>query len=497
VFPLPFDRLSQSRVDWLVTFLTFTSTDILFIYLFNCILILRGAMINDNLPNITDGWGFPQEYYSRSLKLLDFALEQIPVYKAWRILDPGNKYPVDTRFASLPSLTKKDIRDNFPDGLLPTDKDFKSGLASGEIELVETSGTSDDKVTNIWNQKWWDASERSSWQLNSQIAGITAKGHREAILVNPKNVGIISDDADLPMEKRRLSRFLYLNEKTNPVSWSPALMDRMIEELSIFKPDVLEANPSLLARFCRYAATASRKVFQPGIIVFTYEFPTVFHYRQIGRVFQSTMISSYGTTETGCVFTQCEAGKFHQNSEFCRVDFQPFKPQHGGPLLSRILVTPFDNPWSYFLKFDTGDIVCLEQSKKCSCGRNSGLILSSINGRVTNLTLTCEGRLVTLYELDNAISVLDGIDEYKLIQTDKTSYELHLVSRCKDKQNLTDNASGVLRKLYGQNAGITVIFDNAVLPESSGKYQLAKSLFPIDTKQYLDPRFIPNNVAEV
>jgi phenylacetate-CoA ligase len=444
---------------------------------------------------MTDGWEFPSDYYTRSCKLLNFALEQIPVYKSWQNYDPGTEYAIDTRFASLPALTKKDIRDNFPSGLLPADKDFERGLADGEIELVETSGTSDDKVSNIWNQKWWDASEKSSWRLNSQIAGITAGGHKEAILVNPKNVGIISDDTDLPMEERRLSRFLYLNEKTDPASWSQALMDRMIEELDIFKPDVLEANPSLLARFCRYAATTGRKIFQPGIIVFTYEFPTIFHHRQIGRVFQSPMISSYGTTETGCVFTQCEAGKFHQNSEYCRVDFQPFKQEHGGPFLGKILVTPFGNPWSYLLKFDTGDIVCLEQSKKCPCGRNSGFILSSVNGRVTNLTLTGKGRLVTLYELDNAISVLDNIDEYQLIQTGKTSYELHLVSQCQDKRNLSKDASKVLRKLYGQDTEITVIFDTAILAESSGKYQLSKSLFPIDLEQYIDRRFLPQNAG--
>ncbi len=251
----------------------------------------------------------------------------------------------------------------------------------------------------------------------------------------------------------------------------------------------------MLARFCRYAAITGRKIFQPGIIVFTYEFPTIFHHRQIGRVFQSPMISSYGTTETGCVFTQCEAGKFHQNSEYCRVDFQPFKQEHGGPFLGKILVTPFGNPWSYLLKFDTGDIVCLEQSKKCPCGRNSGFILSSVNGRVTNLTLTGKGRLVTLYELDNAISVLDNIDEYQLIQTGKTSYELHLVSQCQNKRNLSKNAAKVLRKLYGQDTEITVIFDTAILAESSGKYQLSKSLFPIDLEQYIDRRFLPQNAG--
>ena len=435
-------------------------------------------------------WNFSPDYNSRSLNALNRALNQIALYESWRLFDPGLDCPVDSRFTAMPTLTKKDIREHFPEGILPGSRDIGRGLASGEIELVETSGTTDDKITNIWNQKWWDASERASWKLNSYMAQIATGNHREAILVNPRNVGFISDAVDLPMEKRRLSRFLYLNEKTDPLSWSSEHMDRMVEELNAFQPAVFEANPSMLARLCRYIAAHNKKIFQPGIIIFTYEYPTNFHYRQIRQVFRVPMASSYGTTETGYVFMQCEEGKFHQNSEFCRVDFQPFKPEHGGPLLGRIVVTPFDNPWNYLVRLDTGDLGCLEESGQCSCGRNSGLILSSINGRVTNLTLTCVGRLVTLFELDNAVSTLDGVDEYKLIQVDSNAYELHLASRRADKNRLSEEASEILRELYGKESRVSVIHETAISPEISGKYHISKALFSIELERYLDERYV-------
>ena len=126
-----------------------------------------------------------------------------------------------------------------------------------------------------------------------------------------------------------MSRFLYLNEKTNPLSWPESHLERMIAELNIFQPAILEANPSYLARLSRYISAHRKEVFQPGAIVFTYEYPTHFHHRQIAEVFRSPQISSFGTTETGYVFMQCEAGKFHQNCDFCRVDFQPFKAEFG------------------------------------------------------------------------------------------------------------------------------------------------------------------------
>jgi phenylacetate-coenzyme A ligase PaaK-like adenylate-forming protein len=428
---------------------------------------------------------FSPEYYSNSLHTLEYALKTVPIYRDWQKFDPGPGVHIDTRYAALPALTKKKIRENFPVGILPPSLDVNMGLASKEITLVETSGTTDDKITNIWNQKWWDASERASWQLNSYASHLADSNHREAILANPLNVGFISDEADLPFEKRRLSRFLYLNEKTDPAKWSPALMDRMIKELAEFQPVLLEANPSLLARLCRYAESVKSPVFQPELITFTYEYATHFHLRQIRRIFSSPFASSYGTTETGYVFMQCEFGKFHQNSSFCRVDFEPLKEEHGGPDLGRILVTPFNNPWSYLLRFDVGDLVILDPAGNCPCGKNSGFLLKTLAGRVANLTLTCSGRLVSLYELDTSMGKMEEIDSYQLVQTDLRSYELHLVSQKSNRESIRKQTTEILKDLYGKEAQISIIFEQDIAPERSGKYLISKALFPIEIEKYL------------
>jgi phenylacetate-coenzyme A ligase PaaK-like adenylate-forming protein len=430
-------------------------------------------------------WQFPPGYETRSLDVLNTALNAIPLYRAWRSLDPGPQYSADVRFSAMPALTKKDIREHFPD-VLPPGRDIAGGIARGEIELVQTSGTTDDKITNLWNQKWWDASEHASWKLNRFLTKFATGDHREAILVNPKNVGFVSDAVDLPMEKRRLARYLYLNEKTDPLSWSARIMDRMVAELNSYQPPVLEANPSMLARLCRYISRSGKQVYQPGVIVFTYEYPTHFHRRQIARVFDVPMASSYGTTEVGYVFVECEHGRLHQNGDFCRVDFQSFLPEHGGPRLGRILVTPFDNPWNYMVRFNTGDIVKLEENGRCPCGSNSGLVLSSIQGRAVNLTLTCAGRLVTLCELDDRVSKLEGIDEYKLVQTAPKAYEMHIAAAQAGTAGLRRDATQSLLDLYGSDSMISVLFEPAIAPEASGKYLVSRAMFPIEVEAFLD-----------
>jgi phenylacetate-CoA ligase len=430
-------------------------------------------------------WEYSLDYYRLSLDALDTALTEISAYASWRSYDPGPEFSVDYRYRAMPFLTKNDIRNFTAKSFVPPGLDLQKGLDSGEISYVDTSGTTGDKVTNIWNQKWWDASERASWQLNSHAARLATGDHPEAILVNPLNVGIPSDTADLPMESRRLARFLYLSERTGYMTWTTAHMDRMIRELAIFKPVILEANPSLLAKLSRYIYESNQTVYQPGLIVLTYENPTSFHYRQIRRVFSCPTASSYGTTETGYVFMQCEAGKFHQNMEYCRVDFQPLKKEHGGPSLGRILVTPFHNDWYKLVRFDVGDLVRLDTTGKCACGRNEGMILAATEGRTVNITLTVSGRVVTSRELDINLSVIEGIDEFKLEQITPDSYELHVACHTADKQKLTAQATAELKELYGKNAKITVLHEDVIAPESSGKYRLAKTLFPVNIEDYL------------
>ena len=99
----------------------------------------------------------------------------------------------------LPALTKADLRDHGPEGLLAPGRLIDDGVMRGEIELVQTSGTTSERVTNAWHQPWWDASERASWKLNAHAAAADLGAHREAILTSPRSTGVACEDGELPM----------------------------------------------------------------------------------------------------------------------------------------------------------------------------------------------------------------------------------------------------------------------------------------------------------
>lgn len=425
---------------------------------------------------------FSETYCRRSREALAGALTQVAAYRSWRQLDPGEGASLDQRYAALPPLTKQDLRAHFPHGLVPGQRNVAEALQSGEIEFVETSGTTSERITNIWNQAWWDASEAASWKLNAHTAGLDGL-HPEAILTSALNVGVRSE-SDLPFSARRLGRLLYLNEKAMPQELAERHFARMARELEEFRPVVLEANASWLARLAWWALDRGVKLAAPQVVVFTYELPSALHLAVIRRAFPVPIASSYGSTETGYVFMQCEHGRFHQNTEFCRVDFEPLRPEHGGPGLGRILVTTFHNPWTVLVRFDVGDLVRLAEPVPCPCGRNEGLVLSAVEGRLANATFAVSGQLVTPHKVDQALAQVPGLRDYQVEQAGPRDYQLSVVLE-PSAADAIGLAREALAAVYGPSARIEVNKLSDLAPGRSGKFRRTRCWFEPDPKGLL------------
>jgi len=304
---------------------------------------------------------------------------------------------------------------------------------------------------------------------------------REAVLTTPLCAGTVCHIGDLAAEERTLGNLLFLNQKANPNDWTARDMERMLDELNRFQPEHLEADPAYLAVLARYAACAGIVVHQPHFISLTYEFPSRLHRRQIRRAFGGVpLLSSYGSTEMGHVFTECEHGHFHQNVPFAHVDFQPLRPQHGQPSVGRILVTMLGNPWVYLLRFDVGDLVRLADAP-CPCGRSAGLTLAAIGGRVRDVTFATNGRAVTLDQLDAALGEVPGLLAYQVEQQDATHYLLRGVSEPGAAREALAAAAAGLETLYGPGAEVSARAESAIMPEQSGKFRLARTRFAWDT----------------
>ena len=420
---------------------------------------------------------YPEDRDARSEELLNFALDHVPYYREhWAKYDPGRSCPIDERFAAMPVLTKADMRMYFPAGAVPDGKSIRQGLDDDEIEYTFTSGTTGDKVINLWNQPWWHASEMASWELNENLKKLTYPP-KQATLASSLNVGI-SCEEDLPFDHRIMGNLLYLNEKANIICWKEAHFKRMVEELNSYRPTVLEANPSLLAKLCYYVLDHGLEIVSPDVITFTYELPSELHLAAIRKVFSSPLVSSYGTTETAFVMDTCEKGLYHENLAYNRIEFLPLKEEFGGPDLGRMVVSTFGNPWAVMLRFDVGDLVRIKRGG-CTCGRDLGFIAESIEGRVTNSTFTPDGRLVTTRMADLAVCGIPGLREYDVCQIDRKTYLLRLQGNGASA-DMREAGYESLKRLYGPEGTFSVDIVDELLPGPAGKYRRTHTEFEFD-----------------
>jgi phenylacetate-CoA ligase len=420
-------------------------------------------------------------YDERCLDALAVALEQTPMYAGWRDRDPGPSRSIDERYAALPLLTKDDIRAFFPYGLVPRGLDLDAARARGEVSFVWTSGTADEALQNIWNQKWWDASERASWSLNQVSARVATGSHREAILASALSVGPRSEGAALDRSARTMGRFLFLNERVSTEHWPEGQEKRILAEMADFRPVVLEANPSLLARVARWAAREGAEVWQPRLVTLTYEFPSQLHLRAIRGVFRSPIASSYGSTEAGYVFMECEHGRLHQNAEACRVDMVPLpgggnegSVSPGG--LGRIVATTFGNAWVPLVRFEVGDIGRVS-AEPCPCGRNFGVTLDTVEGRLKSLCRAADGSPVTHGAMDRALADVEGLEQYRVDQVSPGLVRCAVIGEPGRERKAVRGAQEALAAVFGPGMRIEIRQVRMLLPEKSGKFLMAQRWF--------------------
>ena len=411
-------------------------------------------------------------YGARCAEALDRALDAAPFYAAWRAADPGRAAPALSRYAALPALTKADIRAHFPRGFVPAGVDIEAELASGRVSYVSTSGSTADQVTLFWSQAWWDRSERASWALSAHLRRVADGNHREAVLASPRCVGPHRPGEALPVSERTLGRLLFLNQTVNPANWDADDVRRMLGELAAFRPAVLEADPFYLAALAAFARDHGLPAYQPEVITLTYSFPAQVFLNVIRQAFAAPLVSSHGTTETGYVFLACEEGRMHQNTDSCHVDFVPLETRASGAELGRLLVTPFGHPVQCFVRFDVGDLAERLPGRQCRCGRRGGLTLERIAGRASDVTMTRDGRRVTVADADAAMAEAPEVRGFQIGQSAAGDLRVRLCLAPEAGRAVLRRVEQRLEGLYGY----AVMADEVAMleHEPSGKVRLAR-----------------------
>jgi phenylacetate-CoA ligase len=242
-----------------------------------------------------------------------------------------------------------------------------------------------------------------------------------------------------------------------------------VEGLWEYSPTWLHGYPSALSLLSRLILDQNLTV-PPSVRIVTTGAESLLadQRHRIEQAFQVQVRQNYGQAEAVANFSECPHGSVHVDEDFSLVEFVPL----GDGDRHRIIGTNWSNPAFPLLRYDTGDLVVLDEGV-CPCGSEWRRVID-IDGRIEDSILLPNGRRIG--RLDHCFKDLVTIREAQIVQHDVEAITVNVVpgpeyDRLRDEAILRFE----LRKRLGNAIGIAVEYLESVPRSSSGKLRFVVS----------------------
>jgi phenylacetate-CoA ligase len=420
------------------------------------------------------------EHEARVVHAIARAHTEIPFYaKRGRApIDAGSA--LESVLAATPLLTKADIRATLPKQWVPASVDLKAALASGDIELVETSGSTTDRLRILWDKGWWLRQEDRAMRVNETVARAQAGvngAYKETILTTPVCGIATCHVGDLTLAERTDEHRLFLNMRPDPTFWREDDMVRMLDELAGHATVGLETDPMYLATLARFAAAHGRTLDVKSFVQLTYAFTTQGHLRGIRKAYAGPIFQLYGASEVGVLFMEGTDGLLHHAPFTTHVELLRAKvPTPGAKDVALVVVTTLDRRAQPLVRFVVGDLVQVAPNGPRKFTTVEPLV--SIEGRVQDAVVRPDGAIVTCGAIDRALAGCD-VAVFQLNQRTPESVDIDLVPEPGAEGTVVESARAALAPLL-QGLALDARLATAISAEPSGKFRVARRHFQVD-----------------
>jgi phenylacetate-CoA ligase len=390
---------------------------------------------------------------------------ELPIYRS-RLAQAGMALPVAGMaldWQRLPFVSKREMREGFPGNFLPPDQALETLLERAEVEVEHTSGTSEERVPVLLGRGWWEAQEARALRLNSFVSSTLDKhpGARRAVLTTPTCNGMVCHSKWMPRAQRTVGQSLYVNQARIPFTLTEPDLARMAEEILDWQPLFLDLDPVHGVWFARYCERQGLSFPSLRFVLASYEFVSVVHRRILERVWRVPLFNLYGSTETGHLVMQDEAGAMRPCLENAFLELVETDASGVGQLV----VTTLTNEFMPLLRYRIGDLIAREGP--------GGTAACVIHGRARDALQRADGTRITTWQVDRCFQDIAGLTHYQLRQAENGECLLRLLP---DGAGLTKSEEkellGRLERLLGAPGAITTESVEVLLPTPSGKFRL-------------------------
>ena len=379
--------------------------------------------------------------------------QEVPLYHA---------APADD-FFQRPIIGKRELRENFPGNFLRAGQDLDALLASKAVELEHTSGSSEERTAVLFGHGWWNEQEARVLRLNHFVARVLdAHPHaRRATLVPPVCNGLVCFSNFMSKTARTVDTTLYVNQSRIPFLQTEAELARMAEEILEWSPVFLDLDPVHGAWFALYCERNGIRLPSVKFILSSYEFESVVHRRVMQRVFGVPVFNLYGSTETGHLLMENEAGAMKPSLD--NVFYEIVEPDARG--VGSLVVTTLTNEIMPLVRYRIGDL-----AERCVQPYTTDYV---IHGRARDALVRGDGQRVTTREVDRCFANVGGILHYQLRQAENGGCHLQFIpDREPPTAQVLNEVTSQLQDLLQLTSVITTEPVKLLPPLTSGKFRL-------------------------
>jgi phenylacetate-CoA ligase len=380
-------------------------------------------------------------------------------YPRWREVPLYREALAAGDFSRLPLITKREIRENFPNNFLRAGQKLDVLLAENSVELEHTSGTLDERTAVLFARGWWNAQEERVLRLNSFIASVldAHPNVRRATIVPPICNGVVCFSNFMARSERTLGTTLFVNQARIPFLLTDDELARMAEEVSEWAPQFLDLDPVHGVWFARFCERRGLRFPSVKFILCSYEFVSVVHRKILARVFGVPVFNLYGSTEAGHLLIENEFSEMRGCEE--NAFYEIINADENG--IGELVVTTLTNEIMPLLRYRAGDLMQRD-------GENY-----LVHGRVRDALRRSDGQRVTTLEVDRCFDGVSGIAHYQLRQSENGACDLQFISDAvpADAGDL-NRLTARLTSLLGLKNEIRAAAVEKLPPQTSGKFRL-------------------------
>jgi phenylacetate-CoA ligase len=328
-------------------------------------------------------------YQLRQLKrLLDHAYENVPYYR--RVFYERGLKPADIQdyddLRLLPYLTKEVVKNNLKDLIA-------RNYPRHKLHYITTGGSTAAPMGLYWERSIVGATNAKEWAFLIKLwnrVGFRI-GHRCVVLRG--NVVKSASKAKFweydPINKNLIMSSFHMTDEH---------LQKYIKKIREFKPDFIQAYPSVIAILSRFMKENSIEPFSTvKAVLCSSESLYPVQRELIENVMKCRALSFYGHAERAVLAGECEKSNYYH-----------VQPEYGiaevigkdGSIATEegqkgeIIATGFSNFIMPFIRYRTMDIG-VHTNKKCECGRQYPL-LEKVEGRLQDFIVDKNGNLISL-----------------------------------------------------------------------------------------------------